>query len=87
MVNAVKITRFDELINSMTCHLVVKVDSINAGGPGSISSAGRNKKCSWSLLSDRINRSPLYHCTLWASKRSLKVNKCVGFLDVLRKLY
>ncbi len=30
---------------------------------------------------------PLYHCTLWASKRSLKIGKCVGLLYVLGKLY
>ncbi len=28
-----------------------------------------------------------YHRILWASKRSLKVGKCVGLLDVLDKLY
>ncbi len=74
--------------------LVVKAGSTYAGGPGLILGADEKQSGSWHLLPDRIDfsngsiyRGSLYNCTLQASKRSLKVSKCKGLLDVLGKLY
>ncbi len=70
---------------------VVKAESTHAGGPGLIPGVVR-KKCLLAPatrqdrhLNGSINQGPLYHYTLWASKRSLKASKCVGLLDVLVK--
>ncbi len=63
---------------------IVMANSTHAVGLGSIPGDGGKK---WQLVpttrQDRylnwfINRCSLYHCTLWTSKRSIKVGKCVG---------
>ncbi len=45
--------------------------------------ATKQDRCS----NESTNLCSLYHCTQWASKRSLKFGKCVGLLDMLGKLY
>ncbi len=72
--------------------LVVNADSTHAGGPGSISSAGSQIVVGPAIRQDRlsngsINWGSLYNCSLWKSKRSLKVGKFVCLLEVLDKLY
>ncbi len=39
------------------------------------------------LMDGSISRASLYHCTLWASNKSLKVGKCVGLMDMFGMLY
>ncbi len=76
--------------------MVVKADATHTSCPDLISGADRKNNGSFPPpLLDRIdvrmglsiNQGSLYHCTLWASKRSLKVGQDVGLLDVLGKLY
>ncbi len=69
--------------------LVVKAVSTNAYYPSSIPSVGRQDRLPDRIdfLDGYINRGSLYHCTLTESKRTLKVSKQIGLLDVQSKLY
>ncbi len=69
--------------------LVAKALYTHTCGSGSITAGKRKGSCP-SLPDDfsngSTNRGSLYHCTIWASKRSHKIGKQVGFMDVLANL-